>query len=184
VPWLTILPPDVNASDWAYIGNGKTLRIGLMQVSIYEIDPEALITDAIRQQLYESDVEMLVFGQHVSCDTVVVLHPAGMQEAQRYLPSVNARDIRVIIQDLPEESGRGESLVHWSFEQSLGRIREAFGQGGIWHPSGPVVRAQLERSVSIPQELNGLSNEDWIPDVEYTISAWPQYGVDLGLLEL
>jgi error-prone DNA polymerase len=29
---LTILPPDVNASDWAYSGREKSLRIGLMQV--------------------------------------------------------------------------------------------------------------------------------------------------------
>ena len=29
---LAILPPDVNASDWAYRGEGDRLRIGLMQV--------------------------------------------------------------------------------------------------------------------------------------------------------
>ena len=29
---LAILPPDVNASDWAYGGEGDRLRIGLMQV--------------------------------------------------------------------------------------------------------------------------------------------------------
>ncbi len=29
---LTILPPDVNQSDWAYTGNGRELRIGLMQI--------------------------------------------------------------------------------------------------------------------------------------------------------
>ena len=29
---LTILPPDLNASDWAYTGSGKTVRVGLMQI--------------------------------------------------------------------------------------------------------------------------------------------------------
>jgi error-prone DNA polymerase len=29
---LTILPPDVNASDWVYLGAGRTLRVGLMQL--------------------------------------------------------------------------------------------------------------------------------------------------------
>ncbi|MFO0773376.1 MAG: DNA polymerase III subunit alpha [Nitrospiraceae bacterium] len=29
---LTIAPPDVNASDWAYIGKDRTLRIGFMQL--------------------------------------------------------------------------------------------------------------------------------------------------------
>ncbi len=36
---LAILPPDVNASDWAYRGEGDRLRIGLMQVKKL---PEAL----------------------------------------------------------------------------------------------------------------------------------------------
>ena len=29
---LTILPPDINASDWAYAGAGRAIRVGLMQV--------------------------------------------------------------------------------------------------------------------------------------------------------
>lgn len=29
---LTIQPPDLNASDWAYQGQGKNLRVGLMQI--------------------------------------------------------------------------------------------------------------------------------------------------------
>ena len=29
---LAIFPPDVNASDWAYSGEGDRLRMGLMQV--------------------------------------------------------------------------------------------------------------------------------------------------------
>jgi error-prone DNA polymerase len=29
---LTVLPPDVNAGDWAYIGRRRTIRMGLMQV--------------------------------------------------------------------------------------------------------------------------------------------------------
>ena len=29
---LTILPPDLNASDWAYTGSGQTVRVGLMQI--------------------------------------------------------------------------------------------------------------------------------------------------------
>ncbi len=29
---LTILPPDINASGWAYSGSGKTVRVGFMQI--------------------------------------------------------------------------------------------------------------------------------------------------------
>ena len=29
---LTVLPPDINASDWAYTGRGRTIWVGLMQI--------------------------------------------------------------------------------------------------------------------------------------------------------
>jgi DNA-directed DNA polymerase III PolC len=35
---LTMLPPDINASDWAYSGSGKTVRVGLMQIRSLQQD--------------------------------------------------------------------------------------------------------------------------------------------------
>ena len=43
---LTILPPDVNASEWRYTGAGRTIRIGLMQV-------KTLTEEAIGTRLVE-----------------------------------------------------------------------------------------------------------------------------------
>ena len=42
---LAILPPDVNASDWAYRGEGDRLRIGLMQVKT--------LTEALGRRIVE-----------------------------------------------------------------------------------------------------------------------------------
>jgi error-prone DNA polymerase len=44
---LAILPPDVNASDWAYGGEGDRLRIGLMQVKTI---PKALGTKIMTER--------------------------------------------------------------------------------------------------------------------------------------
>jgi len=35
---LTILPPDINASEWAYTGLGQTVRVGLMQIKSLQAD--------------------------------------------------------------------------------------------------------------------------------------------------
>lgn len=35
---LTILPPDINTSDWAYRGSGRTIRVGLMQLKALRED--------------------------------------------------------------------------------------------------------------------------------------------------
>ncbi len=43
---LTILSPDINASEWAYTGSGKTVRVGLMQVkSLQEDIAKRIVTE-------------------------------------------------------------------------------------------------------------------------------------------
>lgn len=43
---LTILPPDINASEWGYTGSGKTVRVGLMQIkSLQEDFARRIITE-------------------------------------------------------------------------------------------------------------------------------------------
>ena len=45
---LTILPPDINASGWAYSGSGTTVRVGLMQI-------KGLQEDLAKQLIAERD---------------------------------------------------------------------------------------------------------------------------------
>src|SRR5439155_25875626 len=42
---LAILPPDINASDWAYRGNGRTIRVGFMQVKTLTRDVVERLTE-------------------------------------------------------------------------------------------------------------------------------------------
>jgi error-prone DNA polymerase len=43
---LTILPPDINASEWHYTGSGQTLRVGLMQIKgLHKATVERLCAD-------------------------------------------------------------------------------------------------------------------------------------------
>ncbi len=42
---LTILPPDINASEWAYTGSGSTVRMGLMQIKSLQEDVATLILE-------------------------------------------------------------------------------------------------------------------------------------------
>ena len=44
---LTILPPEVNTSEWAYTGSGQTLRMGFMQIKTL---PEALGTRIVKDR--------------------------------------------------------------------------------------------------------------------------------------
>jgi DNA polymerase III alpha subunit len=52
---LTILPPDINASEWAYTGSGRTVHVGLMQVKSLQADlAKRLLTERQINGLYRS----------------------------------------------------------------------------------------------------------------------------------
>ncbi|GAB4565087.1 MAG: DNA polymerase III subunit alpha [Geothermobacteraceae bacterium] len=57
---LTILPPDVNASDWHFTGRGRRLRIGLMQVrGLPRQDAQALLAQRHRGGRFRSFDDLL-----------------------------------------------------------------------------------------------------------------------------
>ena len=57
---LTILPPDINASEWAYTGSGTTVRVGLMQVkSLQEAVAKQILTERQTNGLYRSQCDFL-----------------------------------------------------------------------------------------------------------------------------
>lgn len=52
---LTILPPDINASDWAYRGSGRTVRVGFMQIrSLHEDLARRMLTERQAHGPYRS----------------------------------------------------------------------------------------------------------------------------------
>ena len=57
---LAILPPDVNASEWAYMGAGRSLRIGLMQVkTLTRVLADRIIAERSQGGPYRSFLEFL-----------------------------------------------------------------------------------------------------------------------------
>ncbi len=57
---LTILPPDINASTWAYTGSGKTVRVGFMQINGLQEDlAKQLIAEREMNGLYRSLADLL-----------------------------------------------------------------------------------------------------------------------------
>lgn len=139
------------------------LRIGLIHLPIYEANPRSNIHLAIREHLKDPEIQLLVHGESASCDTLVVLHPAVLQEAQRYKPKIEARDLRVLVTTPPN---RHDSTGYWQPQALLTQLQAEFGKSGIWHPLGPVVRAQLATELAAQDANLPLSNEDWIGAIQ------------------
>ncbi|MFA9457413.1 glycosyltransferase, partial [Halalkalibacter sp. AB-rgal2] len=62
------------------------LRTGLVQLSRYDLNSATEMNPQVRELLGGDQVSMLVYGEKVSCDVLIVRHPPILEEWQKYVP--------------------------------------------------------------------------------------------------
>ncbi len=138
------------------------MRTGLIQLSRYDLNPHIPINPNIRDLLDGDLVQMLVFGENVSCELLTMRYPPILQEFQRFIPDVEAKQVRVIVNQPPMSDYGPEGELRYQIGACNDRVREYFGKVPIWHPIGPMVRKAL--ASYHPEDLNEVnySNKDWV----------------------
>ena len=138
------------------------LRTGLIQIYRYDLDIKGSINSKIREILDGKMVQMLVYGEKVSCDLLILRHPLVLQDRQRFLPAVKAKDVRVIVNQSPNKDYTGAGLRYYEIKRCAENLKDYFGRPGIWHPIGPQLRKTLfDHHVDELSCIN-FSDEDWI----------------------
>ncbi|WP_235715796.1 glycosyltransferase, partial [Alkalihalobacillus hemicellulosilyticus] len=146
------------------------LRTGLVQLSRYDLNSATEMNPQVRELLDGDQVSMLVYGEKVSCDVLIVRHPPILEEWQKYVPDIEARDVRVIVNQPPkrEYSETGTTLYH--LDRCVKHLEEYVGKKGVWYPIGPSIREALEKHHA--QELKSihLADEDWVNIID--VNEW------------
>jgi glycosyltransferase involved in cell wall biosynthesis len=135
---------------------GNDYRIGLMQMSHYHTDPGKKTHAEVREQLNGSTTQMIVYGEKVRCQVLIIMRPAFLQEWQKHIPSIDAQEIHVLISNLPEE---GE--FPYSISKCAEHLGEYFRQEGVWHPVTPEIREKLQSDYVNEINLINLSQGEW-----------------------
>src|SRR5699024_6596183 len=65
----------------------------------------ASIKSCNRELIDGTDVNILVYGERITCDVLLIKHPPVLQEKQYYLPTIETKTVSVIIDVLPVENG-------------------------------------------------------------------------------
>lgn len=127
-------------------------RIGLIQLSQYDVSPEKPTHSLIRELIDGDRLQMLVYGEKVACDSVIIMHPPVLQEWQRYIPEVKAREVHVIISQWPSDI---------NLHQCQDRLSEYFGTAGVWHPIDAAVHKSLKEHDGDGPESITLGSQNW-----------------------
>lgn len=144
------------------------LRTGLVQLSRYDLNSVKEINPQLRTLIDGDAVQMLVYGEKVSCDVLIVRHPPILQEWQRYVPDIEASQVRVIINQPPkrEYSEKGKTL--YDIPRCVKHLGAYFGKKGTWYPIGPLIRESLLEHHAEELKSVRLANADWSNIIDIT----------------
>lgn len=138
------------------------LRIGLIQMYRYDLDPNKKVTEDIRKMIDGDQVQMLVYGEKINCESLIILDYQILLEWQRFIPDVKTNNISVIVDELII----GNSISNYSVQNDINKcqhhLRKYFGKSGIWYPINQQVRKLLYDNHIKDIENIIIEKRDWI----------------------
>lgn len=138
------------------------LKTGLVQLNRYDYPVNKKINFKIREILRNGKAEMLVYGEKVKCDTLLIRYPPSIEHQQRYIPNIKANEIKIIVNQTPLSRYDLDAKRRFLPANVERNIIEIFGKKGRWYPIGPLVRNVLNDMHF--DEISGidLHEDDWV----------------------
>lgn len=130
----------------------------------------AHMLDEAREVIWKTQTRILTYGEKVTCDLLILRYPPTLQERQRYIPKIEAKEIKVIINQPPMSDYSPEGVVRYKLDKCAENIRYYFGKDATWHPIGPLVRDALHTHHADQLHHINLSDQDWHNIID--INGW------------
>ncbi|MFD1639777.1 glycosyltransferase [Evansella tamaricis] len=146
------------------------LNTGLIQMSRYDLNSVEVMNPKVRELIDGDKVQMIVYGEKVSCDLLILRHPPALQVWQEYIPDVDAKNISVIVNQPPKRDYSGDGDTLYDIRLCVQHLEKYFGQTGIWYPIGPLVRETLEDHHKEELDSINLADEDWVNIID--VNEW------------
>ena len=112
----------------------RGLRTGLVQMAHYDFSIKKEIDDSIRQLVDGEQVQMIVYGEYINADVMLIKHPGVFEEYQEYVPAVEAKIVRGVL-----ESSQGQ------LRQYTRNASEYAGKEVKWYPVNDAVRETIKK---------------------------------------
>ncbi|MEC5425933.1 glycosyltransferase family A protein [Virgibacillus sp. C22-A2] len=133
------------------------MRTGLVQMACYDNKVEKEINPEIRDLLNGDSVQLLVYGERIMCNLLIVRQASVLQEKQEYIPEVESKVNWVVIDSCPNSLSRRYNLRQWAYQ-----LAEYFGSRGKWYPQDAQTREKVMRSNAKEVKSIKLAGDNWI----------------------
>lgn len=146
------------------------LKTGLVQLSRYDLNSVDSINPRIRELINGENVQIVNYGEKVSCDVLILRHPPILQEWQKYIPDIEAKHVIVIVNQPPKRDYSEGGQTLYTLPDCVENLQEYFGQSAKWYPIGPLVREALVTHHSEELESIELAKENWVNIID--VNEW------------
>lgn len=138
----------------------RNKRVGLVQMGVYDLKAKQQIHPSVREYIDGHNIQMLVYGESINCDILLVNQPGIFSEEQKYIPEVTAKAIHVIVTQTPKDAKVKYGLRHCA------RKIERYGKTirSTWYPLNHEVREDLLENHLRELRSIRLSKNNWFKD--------------------
>lgn len=152
----------INALEEVKVQARMGLRTGLVPLYRYEADPPGRrIPHRVRRVTDGDAVQMLVRGERIRCDLLLVRDPSAFSEPRAYLPDIEADEVRVIVDRAPGNYPGGMSRE--AFLRCDSNLREWLGIAPLWQAASGAVHRALDATIAETGANIRLADEVWPP---------------------
>lgn len=117
-------------------------RTGLIQMARYDFSMQKDIDESIREVIDGEDVHMLVHGEHIDTNVLIIKHPAVFEVQQDYIPDIHTGLVRGVIDEMPQ-----------NLRNCTRNILEYAAKPVKWYPVNDAIRKQVnENHVTLAHE--------------------------------
>ena len=142
------------------------LKTGLVQMYKYVFDKHKRFSKKMREMIDGKDVQMVVYGEKIDCNVLIVHSPSVLLERQKYIPKIKTKAALIIIEETPNMSYNSKVGLSYNLRQTARNLTFYFNKKGRWYPLDEEVRQNLLKHHQHELKSITLAQQNWTSENE------------------
>ncbi|WP_404455563.1 glycosyltransferase family 2 protein [Oceanobacillus kapialis] len=136
-------------------------HVALMQLDVLDFSIPKQINHRIRSLMEEMEIPMLVHGEKVSCEVILIRKTEVLLEKQSFLPEVNAGTVNLIFDQLFFNKLETRKNPINAMRRCSHNALSYFDKRSNWYPESHKAREVLKKRYPAVLKYIRLSKKDW-----------------------
>lgn len=145
-------------------------KIGIVHKTEYQIDPKskntAKLTSEVRILLEKYDIPIIVYGESVTCDILIIRALKIIQNWSRFIPTIKPVACLVIIDELEKLGYNGSRSNVYPFRQCMQQLMLHLDKRGRWYPLNEHIREKLTTTYAHESRALRIAQDNWTDEAE------------------